>query len=45
MKYALCYVFGFIGGALVVGIYARGIIQRIRKDWQTANVIRGRREL
>lgn len=38
----LSFATGAVIGGAIVAVYARRIIQRIRKDWQTANAVRGR---
>ncbi len=43
IEYLPAFAVGVVVGGAAVAVYARRIIQRIRKDWQTANAIRGPR--
>ena len=43
IEYLFAFALGVVAGAAFIAVYARRIIQRIRKDWQTANAIRGPR--
>ncbi len=43
IEFLIAFALGVCVGAALVASYARRIIQRIRKDWQTANAVRSPR--